>query len=284
MRVLLAYWVDTLDPFLIRIHGEIGIRWYGLAYVAGFLAAAWLLRRYALAGRSLLPAAAVGDFMVALVIGVIVGGRLGIFLLYYSWRDLAADPLSLFRVWNGGMASHGGIIGVGLASLWFARSRRIPLLHLWDLVSSAAPAGLFFGRVANFINGELWGKPSRVPWAVIFPRSEDAGHPLVPRHPSQLYEAGLEGLLLLAYLQWRLWKTDVVRAHPGRLAGEFMIVYACVRIIGEVFREPDATLILGLSRGTFYSLFMIGFGLVLWLWPARPLPAPPAVKPPSPAG
>jgi phosphatidylglycerol:prolipoprotein diacylglycerol transferase len=284
VRPLLAYWVDTLDPFLIRIHGEFGIRWYGLAYVAGFLAAGWLLRRYSLAGRSLLPAAAIGDFMVALVIGVIVGGRVGSFLLYDYWKELPSDPLALFRVWKGGMSSHGGIVGVGLATLWFSRSRKIPILHLWDLVSSTAPAGLFFGRVANFINGELWGKPSEVPWAVIFPRSATDTVPAVPRHPSQLYEAGLEGLLLLAYLQWRFWKTDVSRTHPGRLAGEFMIVYACVRVAGEVFREPDATLIMGLSRGTFYSLFMIAFGLVLWLWPARPLPAAAGVKPPSPAG
>jgi phosphatidylglycerol:prolipoprotein diacylglycerol transferase len=281
VRPLLAYWVDDLDPFLIRIHGEFGIRWYGLAYVAGFLVAAWLLRRYALAGRSLLPAAAVGDFMVVLVIGVIVGGRLGIFLLYDSWRELATDPLALFRTWKGGMASHGGIAGVALASFWFARSRKIPFLHLFDLVSSAAPAGLFLGRVANFINGELWGKPTDVPWAVLFPRSGAEGSPLVPRHPSQLYEAGLEGLLLFAYLQWRFWKTDVVRTHPGRLAGEFLIAYAVLRIAGEVFRQPDAPLVLGLSRGTFYSLFMIAFGLLLWLRPARPLPE---VRPPSPAG
>lgn len=175
MRALLAYWVDTLDPFLIRFHGEFGIRWYGLAYVAGFLVAAWLLRRYALAGRSLLSAAAVGDFMVALVVGVIVGGRVGSFLLYDYWKELATDPLAILRVWQGGMASHGGIVGVGLATLWFSRYRKIPFRHLWDLVASTAPAGLFFGRVANFINGELWGKPSDVPWAVIFPGAPPTG-------------------------------------------------------------------------------------------------------------
>ena len=284
MRAHLAYWVDNLDPFAIHIHGDFGIRWYGLAYVAGFLVAAWLLRRYALAGRSLVPAPAVADFMVALVIGVLVGGRLGSFLLYDYWKELGHDPLALFKVWDGGMASHGGIIGVGLACLWFSRRARIPFLHLWDLVSATAPAGLFFGRVANFVNGELWGKPSSVPWAVIFPRSASPTAPAGPRHPSQLYEAGLEGLLLLAYLQWRLWRTDVLRTHPGRLAGEFMIVYACVRIFGEVFREPDANLIFGLSRGTFYSLFMIAIGLVLWLWPARPLPRPSPLTPPSRAG
>jgi phosphatidylglycerol:prolipoprotein diacylglycerol transferase len=286
VRPLLAYWVDTLNPFVVRIWGDFGIRWYGLAYVGGFLASAWLLRRYALAGRSLLPAPKIADFMVAMVIGVVVGGRLGAFFLYDYWKDLGHDPFALFRVWKGGMASHGGIAGVILATIWFSRSQKIPFLHLWDLVATTAPAGLFFGRVANFINGELWGKPTDVPWAVIFPRSADAGMAPVPRHPSQLYEAGLEGLFLFAYLQWRFWRTDAARAHPGRLAGEFMILYAAVRIAGEVFREPDASLILGLSRGTFYSLFMIAFGLALWLRPAAPLPAPAGtpVRPPSPGG
>jgi phosphatidylglycerol:prolipoprotein diacylglycerol transferase len=179
-------------------------------------------------------------------------------------------------VWEGGMASHGGMIGVILATGWFARRNGIPMLHLWDLVATTAPAGLFFGRIANFINGELWGKPSTVPWAVIFPRSASPDQPdlLVPRHPSQLYEAALEGVLLFAYMQWRFWRSDTARERPGRLAGEFLIVYALVRIAGEAFREPDATLILGMSRGTFYSIFMIAFGLVLRQRPAKPLGQP----------
>ena len=270
----LAYWVDQLDPFLIRFHGNVGIRYYGLSYALGFLAAAWLLYRYARAGRSLLPADKVPDFMVAAVIGVLAGGRIGSYILYDRWRNFRTDPLEILRVWEPGMASHGGMIGVFLAALWFSRSQRIPLLHLSDLVASVAPAGLFLGRIANFIHGELWGKPTDVPWAVIFPRSPPGPSGLpVPRHPSQLYEAGLEGALLFAYLQWRFWKTGAVRERPGRLAGEFLILYACVRIAGEVFREPDAdvSLILGMSRGTFYSLFMIAFGLVLWLRRGRPL-------------
>ncbi len=166
------------------------------------------------------------------------------------------------------MASHGGMIGVVIAVAWFARSEGIPFLHLCDLVATTAPAGLFFGRIANFINGELWGKVSYVSWAVVFPLSEP-GVPvgmIAPRHPSQLYEAALEGALLLGLMQWRFWRTDAIR-RPGRIAGEFLIAYACVRIAGETFREPDAALILGLSRGTFYSLFMIGFGLLMRQWP-----------------
>jgi phosphatidylglycerol:prolipoprotein diacylglycerol transferase len=275
MTPALAYYVDRLDPFLIRFRGNFGVRYYGLAYALGFVVAAWLLGRYARAGRSLLPAAKIGDFMVAAVFGVLVGGRLGSYLLYDGWRNFGTDPFAILRVWEPGMASHGGMIGVFLATAWFARANGIPVLHLADLVASTAPAGLLLGRIANFINGELWGKPSEVPWAVIFPRSPAVGDPpqLVPRHPSQLYEAALEGALLLAYMQWRFWRTDAVRARPGRLAGEFLILYACVRVLGEVFREPDAdvSLILGMSRGTFYSLFMVALGLFLRQRGGKPL-------------
>ncbi len=257
----LSYWVHDWDPFLIQFSENFGIRYYGVAYLLGFLAGGWLLSTYWKAKRSQLPAAQVSDLMIALVLGVMIGGRLGSFLLYDP-SALVRDPLSFFRVWEGGMASHGGMVGVAVALAWFARSRKIAFLHLGDLVASVAPAGLFFGRVANFINGELWGKPTSVAWAVIFPKSPE---PLMPRHPSQLYEAALEGLLLLAVLQWRFWKTDAVQKSPGRLAGEFFLLYAIARAICEAFREPDASLILGLSRGTFYSLFLIIAGIALIL-------------------
>jgi len=268
---LLAYWTHDLNPFLIQFTPTIGIRYYGLAYFLGFVTGAWLLHRYAVAGRSRLASAQISDFMMAIVIGVLAGGRLGYFLLYQP-DLLIHDPLALLRVWDGGMASHGGLIGVTLAVIWFARSRQIPFLHLGDIIASTAPAGLFFGRIANFINGELWGKPATVPWAIIFPHSP---YPLQPRHPSQLYEAAMEGLLLFLFMQWRLWRTDVVARHPGRLAGEFLLAYAVVRAIGEIFREPDASLILGLSRGTFYSIFLVGAGLWLILRRAKPLPPTP---------
>jgi phosphatidylglycerol:prolipoprotein diacylglycerol transferase len=282
MTPVLAYWVDNLDPFLIRFRGNFGLRYYGLSYVAGFLAAAWLLHRYARAGRSLLPDAKIGDFMVAAVAGVVLGGRIGSYLLYDNWRNFGRDPLAIFRVWDGGMSFHGGLVGVILAVWWFSAAEKIPLAHLCDVVATTAPAGLFFGRIANFVNGELWGKVSTVPWAVIFPRSDPdatAVELIAPRHPSQLYEAAMEGLLLLALMQWRFWKTDVVRERPGRLAGEFLIGYACVRIIGENFREPDASLLFGLSRGTFYSFFMIALGLYLRQRRTAPLAPPPAPQP-----
>lgn len=273
----LAFWVHDLSPFLIRFSGNFGIRYYGLAYLLGFLTAGWLLVVYARAGRSQLPADKVSDFMLWIILGVMLGGRVGSFVLYHP-DQLLRDPLSFFRVWEGGMASHGGMIGVALAVVWFSRSARINFFHLADLITSVAAAGLLFGRIANFINGELWGKSTRVPWGVIFPKSHEPGTPLhlmFPRHPSQLYEAALEGLLLLAFMQWRFWRSDVVQRKPGRLAGEFLLAYAVARAIGEIFREPDAdvSLILGLSRGTFYSLFLIVGGLVLILRPAKPLAA-----------
>lgn len=261
-----AYWTHDWDPFLIQFSESVGIRYYGLSYLLGFLAAAWLFTRYWRAGRSRLPAEKISDLMIVLIIGVMVGGRLGSFLLYHP-EQLWRDPLSLLRVWEGGMASHGGMIGVTVALLWFARAQKLPFLHLCDLIGSAAPAGLLFGRIANFINGELWGKPTTVAWAVIFPQSP---LPLMPRHPSQLYEAALEGALLLTFMQWRLWRTDVVARSPGRLSGEFLIAYAMVRAIGEHFREPDAALIMGLSRGTFYSLFLVVAGAAFILWSRRP--------------
>jgi phosphatidylglycerol---prolipoprotein diacylglyceryl transferase len=255
----LAIWVHDLSPFLIQFSEKFGIRYYGLAYVLGFIAAGWLLHRYARAGRSQLPAPKIADFMFAIVLGVMIGGRLGSFLLYEPHR-LVEDPFSLVKIWEGGMASHGAFIGVTIAVAWFARKQQISFLHLGDLIASTTAIGLLLGRIANFINGELWGKPTDGTWGVIF---ANTGGGAVPRHPSQLYEAALEGLVLLVFMQWRFWRSDVVRTQPGRLAGEFLIVYAVLRIIGEVFREPDASLLFGLSRGTFYSIFLIMGGVAL---------------------
>jgi phosphatidylglycerol:prolipoprotein diacylglycerol transferase len=263
--VPLAYWVHNFSPFLIRFNENFGIRYYGLAYLAGFVAAGWMLRKYHRAGRSTLDLNGIVDLMTALIVGVIVGGRLGYFLLY-QFDLFRHDPLVLFRVWEGGMASHGGFLGVLLALWWFSRKRGTGMLPLADLVVTTAPIGLFFGRVANFINGELWGKSATVPWAMIFPLSErpdTPAHLMLPRHPSQLYEALLEGLLLFLFMQWRFWKSDAAKVQPGRLSGEFLIAYALARAIGELFREPDAGLILGLSRGTFYSVFLIVAGVAL---------------------
>lgn len=276
MHPSLAFWVHDLSPFLIRFSDTFGIRYYGLAYLAGFAVGWGLLVRYTRRGIGMMTVEQVGDLMTALVLGVLAGGRLGYFA-FYQPEVFLHDPLVLLRVWDGGMASHGGFIGVAAALWWCGRSFRVPWRHLADLVVSVAPAGIFFGRVANFINGELWGKPSRVPWAVIFPASGEPGTPLariLPRHPSQLYAAAMEGLLLLALMQWLVWKTPWVRRSPGRIAGCFLLAYALARSMDEIFREPDAGLIWGLSRGTFYSLFLVAGGLALLVAPSAPLPEP----------
>jgi phosphatidylglycerol---prolipoprotein diacylglyceryl transferase len=261
----LAYWVHDLSPFLVKFSESFGIRYYGLAYLAGFAAAAWLLHIYWRKGRSPFEFSAVTDLMTFIVLGVLVGGRLGYFFLY-QLDTLRSDPTALFRVWEGGMASHGGFIGVLIALWWWGRKRGVELLPVSDIIVTTAPVGLFFGRIANFINGELYGKVTEVSWAVIFPQSAPPGTPISaipPRHPSQLYQAALEGLVLLAYMQWRFWRSDIARTQPGRLSGEFLIAYAIVRMIGEIFREPDASLLFGVSRGTFYSVFLIVAGM--WL-------------------
>lgn len=257
--MLLAYYVHDVSPFLGPHWGNFGVRYYGLSYVIGFVGAWALLRLYHQKRRSPFDTGAIADLMTYVVLGVLVGGRLGYFLLYQTGA-LARDPLLLLRVWEGGMASHGGFVGVAVAVAWWARQQKVPFVNISDLMSTVTPFGLMLGRIANFINAELPGKVTAVPWAVIFPRHEPDGH--LPRHPSQLYQAVLEGGLLLAFLQWRFWRSDVTRAQPGRLTGEFLIAYAFLRAIGEIFREPDASLIFGVSRGTFYSVFLVLAGVL----------------------
>jgi len=265
--MILAYWVHHWDPFLFKFTDTIGVRYYGLAYVLGFVGAAWIMIRYVRTGRTQLTETQIGDLMVSMVIGVIAGGRLGYFLLY-DLEAVLANPMSLLRVWSGGMSFHGGLLGVALAIVWSSWRQKIPSRHIADVVASVTSIGLLFGRLANFINGELWGRIATVPWAVIFPQSVPARtdfSQIAARHPSQLYEAFLEGAVLLAYAQWRYWRTAITRVHPGQLAGEYLIGYGVARIVCEVFREPDAELILGLSRGTFYSIFLFvaGAGFIL---------------------
>lgn len=264
-----SYWVHDLSPVLVRFPdnplGLDGIHYYGLSYILAFLCAWLLLRFYNQRGKYRIDADSRATLMTAIMIGVIVGGRLGYMLLY----DLPAfleNPALFFKVNKGGMASHGGFIGVILALYSFARRQHRSFLELGDIIATFAPLGLMLGRIANFINGELWGKVSTVRWAVLFPDSPTvydattASYVLQPRHPSQLYQAALEGGLLLAYLQWRFWKA---RPPAGQIGGEFLIGYGILRIFGEVFREPDASLILGISRGQFYSIFLIIAGVLL---------------------
>lgn len=258
-------WVHDLSPFLVQFTETFGIRYYGLSYLLGFGLSGLILYRAAQQQRLRLPPTSVADLMTALVAGVIFGGRLGYFV-FYEPSVFFRNPFQILEIWDGGMSSHGGIIGVGFAIVWFMRRHRAPWLHLSDAVVAVAPLGVALGRVANFINGELWGKITTWKWAVIFPGSAAPGTPLIEipaRHASQLYQGALEGFLLFAYLQWRFWRTATAATSPGRITGEFLIGYAIARSIGEFFREPDAGLIFGLSRGTFYSLFMIIAGVII---------------------
>ena len=264
---LLAYWVHDLSPFLWQFPsswgdwGPGGIRWYGISYLFGFFIAFLLLKQYHKNKRSPYDSEQIMNLMTFQVIGVLVGGRIG-YVLLYQWEAFLTDPLIILRVWEGGMASHGGFIGVAIATLFYAKKSRQDVFPVGDLIVSVVSPGLFFGRIANFINGELWGKVTTVQWGVLFPKAPDFTLGIA-RHPSQIYAAILEGLLTFIFVQWRFWKSDVTKKNPGRLSGEFLVFYALARITNEFFREPDASLILGISRGQFYSIFLIVGGLLL---------------------
>ncbi|MGB0624974.1 MAG: prolipoprotein diacylglyceryl transferase [Alphaproteobacteria bacterium] len=221
----------AFDPVAIEI-GPLVVRWYALAFIAGLLAG-WgymvmLLRR----PPDTMTAQQVGDFFSWAIIGVIAGGRLG-FVGFYQPEHFLANPAQILAVWNGGMSFHGGLLGVMAAIILYARKYDIRILSLADLVAVAAPIGLFLGRLANFINGELYGRATDVPWAVVFPDGGDVG-----RHPSQLYEAGLEGLLLFLVL-FALARYVGARYRPGLLTGVFLLGYGAARTFVEFFRQPD---------------------------------------------
>ncbi|MEX2630729.1 MAG: prolipoprotein diacylglyceryl transferase [Tistlia sp.] len=244
------------DPVAIAI-GPLQVRWYALSYILGLLLA-WRYCRW-LTTRS--PAAiareAFDDFLFWAIIGVVIGGRLG-YVLFYAPHYFAEHPLEALMVWKGGMAFHGGLLGVAAAAFLFCRNRRLPFFGIMDIVACAAPIGLFLGRIANFINGELWGRTSDLPWAMVFPAAGPE-----PRHPSQLYQAGLEGLLLFLVLFLAMRQGGLQRY--GLLSGVFLIGYAVARSLGEVFRQfdTDVGLILGLTQGQLYSVPMLLLGIYL---------------------
>ncbi len=258
-----GHWVDQLDPKLIHLWGEIGVSYYGLAYVSTFVFAVFMHRVFQRAGRSPLNAAQEEIALYAMVLGVLVGARLG-FIVLYAFPETLSRPWFVFEVWKGGMSSHGGFVGVVIACWYVSRKCGIRLLQFGDMVTPIVPVGFLLGRLANFVNGELWGNVSNVAWAVVFPRSAPglSFDMIAPRHPSQLYEAFTEGLILLLWMNWRFWKTDAQK-YVGRLSAEFLLVYSVSRIVCEQFREPDASLIFGVSRGIFYTIFLIAGGV--WL-------------------
>jgi len=258
---MLAIAFPMIDPVLVEL-GPVVIRWYALAYIAG-LVLGWRYMIW-LAGQtgSLITPKDADDFLVWAVLGVIVGGRLG-YVLFYKPAYYLANPGEILQTWQGGMSFHGGFLGVLIATFLFCRMRKIRFWAFIDLAAVVTPIGLFFGRLANFINSELWGRTTDVAWGVVFPN----GGPY-PRHPSQLYEAALEGLVLLVILHL-VWQRKSLRSTPGVISGVFLIGYGMSRIIVEFFRQPDAHLGFlagGATMGQVLSIPMVlaGLGLVAY--------------------
>jgi phosphatidylglycerol---prolipoprotein diacylglyceryl transferase len=261
----LAIPFPAFDPVLISF-GPLAIRWYALAYIVGILLG-WLYARTLLKTDKLWAGSTppmkvedFDDFVLWVTLGIILGGRTG-YVLFYNLPYFAENPLEIFQLWKGGMSFHGGFLGCLLVVVLFARYRNISILSLGDLTCAAGTIGLFLGRIANFINGELWGRPTDVPWAMVFP----SGGP-EPRHPSQLYEAALEGLLLFTILA--LLVRGGALKRPGLIIGVFAVGYAIARSICELFREPDAQLGFlwgGLTMGILLSvpLMLIGIGFIV---------------------
>lgn len=275
----------NFDPVLIHI-GPLAIRWYALAYIAGILLGWWyctqLVKKTDLWTPAVPPISPrqIDDLVLWITVGVIVGGRAGSVLFY--GRDQYADhPLDVFAIWKGGMSFHGGFIGVTIALVVYSLVNKLDMLRVGDLVAPCVPFGLFFGRIANFINGELWGRPTTLPWGIIFPGAPDA----LPRHPSQLYEAALEGLLLFLILRVATHRLHWLR-RQGALTGLFMLFYGLFRILLENVRQPDAGLDdfpLGLTMGIILSVPMVLAGAWL-IWRASRLPPATdvvAVEPPA---
>jgi phosphatidylglycerol:prolipoprotein diacylglycerol transferase len=263
----------SINPVLISI-GPLAVRWYALAYIVGIIAG-WFYARVIIAAQRLwggpapLTVIDFDDFVIWITLGIILGGRAG-YVLFYNLPHFIEHPLQILQLWNGGMSFHGGVAGCIIAIVAFARGRGIPMLSLGDVTAAVAPIGLFLGRIANFINGELWGRPTDVPWAMIFPN----GGPL-PRHPSQLYESALEGLVLFIVLG------VLVRAgalkRPGVATGTFALGYGMARVICELFREPDVQLGFlwgGLTMGMLLCIPLMLGGIAILIYALTREPKP----------
>lgn len=270
----------NIDPILFEL-GPLAIRWYGLAYMAGLIIGLWyavqLLKDERLWGPAGAPAtrSQMHDLLVWILFGVILGGRAG-YVLFYNSAFYLANPLDALKVWHGGMSFHGGLLGVFVALVLFCWKNKLPVMPLADTIAAAAPIGLLLGRLANFINGELYGRAADVPWAMIFPHDPSQ----VPRHPSQLYEAALEGVLLFAVLRFLTHQTAALR-RPGVATGAMLAGYGAARFFVEFFREPDAHIgfIAGdwLTTGMLLTvpMVMVGMGIIAAaLHRQRPLSAP----------
>jgi len=265
--VILTLTFPAIDPVAIQL-GPFAVRWYALSYIVGLLLGWRYCRLLARRSPYKFTNEQIDDFLFWAILGVILGGRFG-YVLFYNTSFYLAHPLEALAVWRGGMSFHGGFLGMLIAVAFFTRKHKIPFLALSDVIVAAGPIGLFLGRVANFVNGELYGRVSDVPWATVFP----AGGP-EPRHPSQLYEAGMEGIVLFLLL-WALAFRARGLHSPGLLTGAFLSAYAIFRIMAEMFREPDAQLgflLHGLTMGQILSVPLLIGGL--WLLARAGKPAP----------
>ncbi|QPM92145.1 prolipoprotein diacylglyceryl transferase [Pseudooceanicola algae] len=300
MQAVIPFPDISPEIFTLQVFGlSFALRWYALAYLTGIFLG-WLLARAALRRIRLWPAdrppmseTQLGDFITWLILGVVIGGRLG-FVLFYQPAYYFANPAEIPAIWQGGMSFHGGLLGVAVATLIFCARARIPVLSAADMLALATPPGLLLGRIANFINAELWGRPTDMPWGVVFPGPAAQSCPGVigacARHPSQLYEAGLEGLLLGLILIALTFGTRTLK-YPGRLTGIFIIGYGLARMLVEMFRLADQQFItpgnphghvirfteaMGLTMGQILSLPMVVLGLAFVLWSLRKAGRPPA--------
>ena len=265
-------WSDLgLDPVALDL-GFFELRWYSLAYLAGIFIGYWYLLKLIKQPGSPMARRHADDLVFYAALGIILGGRIG-YVLFYNLSYYLQNPVDILKLWDGGMSFHGGMIGTVLGILYLSRKEKLQWLRVHDYVACCVPFGLFFGRLANFVNHELWGAPADVPWAVRFPEIID-GMLVVgpPRHPTQLYEAILEGVVLFAILAWMFWKTQA-RYEPGKLVGAFTFFYGLFRFLIEFVREPDAQLVgfaqsTGLHMGQWLSLPMIILGAWL-MWTAK---------------
>lgn len=274
----MTHYIHNINPIVFEIGGPLAVRWYGLSYLLGFIAAILLLRRWSKKGEFEVPGPEVSNFVVMLAFfGVFLGGRLG-YVLFYGFDEFLKNPLYAVKVWEGGMSSHGGFIGVILFILWYARKHRHSFWNLTDNMACTASLGFAFGRLANFVNGELWGRVTDVQWGVIFPQElglrygqydlpmisklVEAGE-LLPRHPSQLYQAGTEGFLVFGIML--LLRRTAWGKRPGMLSTGYLVLYALARIAMEFFREPDSTIYFGwLTKGQLYSALMIIVAILIY--------------------
>ncbi len=263
-------WTDLhLSPVALDL-GFFELRWYSLAYLAGIFIGYWYLLKLLKQPGAPMARRHADDLVFYAALGIILGGRIG-YVLFYNLSYYLQNPIDILKLWDGGMSFHGGVIGTTLGILYLARKEKLPWLRIHDYVACCVPFGLLFGRLANFVNHELWGAPANVPWAVRFPEIAATRETILgpPRHPTQLYEAGLEGLVLFAILWWMFWKTDA-RYQPGKLVGAFILFYGLFRFAVEFVREPDAQLAgfaasTGLHMGQWLSLPMIAGGLYLMI-------------------